>query len=72
MKKSFLAFAILLSACVTCIQGCSSASNEKKQEQTEEKAVYQCPMDCEKGKTHDKAGQCPVCGMDLEKAPVKS
>lgn len=28
--------------------------------------VYACPMDCEKGKTYAKAGQCPVCGMDLE------
>ena len=30
-------------------------------------AVYQCPMDCEKGKTYDKAGSCPVCKMDLKK-----
>jgi len=29
--------------------------------------IYQCPMDCEKGKTYDQPGQCPVCGMDLEK-----
>jgi len=29
-------------------------------------AVYQCPMDCEKGKTYDKPGQCPVCKMDLK------
>ena len=29
--------------------------------------VYQCPMDCENGKTYSKPGQCPVCGMDLEK-----
>lgn len=28
--------------------------------------VYQCPMDCEKGKTYEKEGKCPVCGMDLE------
>lgn len=25
-----------------------------------------CPMNCE-GKTYDKAGRCPVCGMELEK-----
>ncbi|WP_428092463.1 heavy metal-binding domain-containing protein [Candidatus Pollutiaquabacter sp.] len=24
-------------------------------------------MDCEKGKTYDKPGQCPVCNMDLVK-----
>lgn len=35
--------------------------------QNKEMATYQCPMDCEKGKTYDKAGQCPVCNMDLEK-----
>lgn len=50
---------------------CKSASDEKKVEQHEEKVQYQCPMDCEKGKTYNEPGQCPVCGMDLEKAPVK-
>jgi hypothetical protein len=34
---------------------------------TQVAAVYQCPMDCETGKTYDKPGKCPVCGMDLEK-----
>ena len=29
--------------------------------------AYQCPMDCEKGKTYDKEGKCPVCKMDLKK-----
>ena len=28
--------------------------------------VYQCPMDCENGKTYDKPGKCPICEMDLE------
>src|SRR5690606_22219121 len=27
--------------------------------------VFYCPMHCEGEKTYDKAGQCPVCGMDL-------
>ncbi len=32
-----------------------------------EKSVeYQCPMDCEKGKTYDEPGSCPVCKMDLK------
>ena len=31
------------------------------------KAVYQCPIKCEKGKVYDSAGKCPVCKMDLEK-----
>ena len=29
-------------------------------------ADYQCPMDCEDGKTYAEAGSCPVCKMDLK------
>ncbi len=28
---------------------------------------YHCPMHCEGEKNYDKAGDCPVCGMNLEK-----
>ncbi len=27
--------------------------------------IFYCPMQCEGGKTYDKFGNCPVCGMDL-------
>lgn len=30
---------------------------------------YYCPMHCEGEKVYDQAGDCPVCGMDLVKAP---
>ena len=30
---------------------------------------YYCPMFCEGDKVYDKARDCPVCGMDLVKAP---
>ena len=30
---------------------------------------YYCPMYCEGEKAYDKAGDCPVCGMNLVKAP---
>ena len=33
---------------------------------------YYCPMFCEGEKVYDKAGDCPVCGMDLVKAPELS
>lgn len=33
---------------------------------------YYCPMFCEGDKVYDKAGACPVCGMDLVKAPEKN
>ncbi len=32
-------------------------------------AKYICPMNCEKGKTYDQPGTCPVCNMNLE--PMK-
>lgn len=33
---------------------------------------YYCPMHCEGDKVYDKAGNCPVCGMNLEKVPELS
>ncbi|MCF8459696.1 MAG: heavy metal translocating P-type ATPase [Flavobacteriales bacterium] len=32
--------------------------------------VFYCPMHCEGEKTYDKAGDCPVCGMDLIEQPT--
>jgi hypothetical protein len=73
MKKSIVmfAFAIATMSFVSC-------KEEAKEETTTETstdasvhpeemhmASYTCPMDCEKGKTYDAAGQCPVCEMDL-------
>jgi len=31
--------------------------------------IFYCPMHCEDDKTYDKAGSCPVCGMDLIEQP---
>ncbi|WP_026978371.1 heavy metal translocating P-type ATPase [Flavobacterium tegetincola] len=36
------------------------------------RGTYYCPMHCEGDKTYDKAGDCPVCGMDLVKAPTSN
>lgn len=79
MKKSLFVFvaifyfAVLFTACK------ETKKEEAKEEVTierydnhdhskEEMAanIYQCPMDCEKGKTYDAAGSCPVCEMDLK------
>ncbi len=40
---------------------------EKKEETPKGKGTgtFYCPMHCEGDKTYDKAGDCPVCGMDL-------
>jgi len=31
--------------------------------------IFYCPMHCEGEKTYEKAGDCPVCGMDLIEQP---
>ncbi|MGB3948625.1 MAG: heavy metal-binding domain-containing protein [Bacteroidia bacterium] len=68
MKKITLtiAFSALIIAFVTV--GCTSSTVDNKVEQPAEKSLYQCPMDCENGKTYTEKVTCPVCGMDLEKA----
>jgi len=33
--------------------------------------TYQCPMDCEKGKTYAKESACPTCKMNLKKVEEK-
>ncbi|MFN0201998.1 MAG: heavy metal-binding domain-containing protein [Bacteroidia bacterium] len=72
MKK--FVFLLSLSACFfACQQAETNAhktTDAPKQDSVKTEvaaAVYQCPMDCEKGKTYDKAGDCPVCKMALEK-----
>lgn len=45
--------------------GQDTAQNTSK----DPKGTYYCPMHCEGDKTYDKPGNCPVCGMNLEKAP---
>lgn len=67
MKRTTLIFAIVfgLLSCITT--GCDRSSDASKSKHVEEKVLYQCPMDCESGKTYDKPGNCPVCEMELEK-----
>ena len=40
---------------------------DKKEEKPRGKGTgtFYCPMHCEEDKTYNKAGDCPVCGMDL-------
>ncbi len=72
MKKSIILLCVSTMFAVIACNNSKSTEN-KGDSQTESKsdstknAVYQCPMDCEKGKTYAQPGQCPVCGMDLEK-----
>ena len=45
----------------------ASTEHEKHNQKdgTDHKLAYECPMDCEKGKTYDTEGNCPVCKMKL-------
>lgn len=50
-----------------------TSCKEKKDTNKEEiAAVYQCPMDCEHGKTYNNTGSCPICNMDLKPVAEKS
>lgn len=54
---------------------CSSCNTHQPTNQKQKKhnaanttngsGIYYCPMQCEGDKTYNKAGSCPVCGMDL-------
>jgi hypothetical protein len=70
MKKIF----ILCLPAILMVAACNNTktSSEKNAKQADSisdsaKVTYQCPMDCEKGKTYAQAGKCPVCEMELEK-----
>lgn len=83
MKKPILLLALCLSFAVVF----TSCKGEKKEEHVEETEVhesqaadkadiamnnaYQCPMDCEEGKTYEAEGKCPVCEMALKKVEAK-
>jgi len=78
MKKSILLVAAVFSIAVLFTSCKETKKEEIKTENHESHEhdadtkeatadVYQCPMDCEKGKTYDEAGSCPACKMDLKK-----
>ncbi|MGO4817487.1 heavy metal translocating P-type ATPase [Flavobacterium sp. W22_SRS_FP1] len=52
---------------------CCSSKKESDKKDVSSTAIapgkYYCPMHCEEDKVYEKAGDCPVCGMDLVKAP---
>lgn len=79
MKKSILIFAAIFSFAIL-FTACKETKKEEAKEEVKIESheghdheegemgsnVFQCPMDCEKGKTYDVAGSCPVCKMDLK------
>jgi hypothetical protein len=79
MKKSIFVFTAIFSF-VVLFTACKETKKEEVKEEVKieshevhdheegemSSSVYQCPMDCEKGKTYETAGTCPVCKMDLK------
>jgi transcription initiation factor IIE alpha subunit len=67
MKKLIVAVALIF-AVGMITTSCKSDKKEIKTEVNKQMAteVYQCPMDCEKGKSYSKEGNCPVCKMELK------
>lgn len=43
--------------------------NIKQAKPLNQSGIYYCPMHCEGNKTYNQPGNCPVCGMNLEKMP---
>ncbi len=62
--KKLMMFSLIATSFLT---SCNQKSETKNPDSTTISATYQCPMDCEKGKTYDKPGKCSVCDMELEK-----
>lgn len=75
MKKFMLVAVVLFSTSVfmnSCKETKKEVGNTESHEghdhSSDEMAAktYQCPMDCENGKTYDAEGSCPVCNMDIK------
>ena len=67
---TILFFALGSSTFIGCGNG-EEHSHDTETHEHEQHAEYQCPMDCENGKTYDKPGTCPVCEMDIVKIEVE-
>ena len=67
MKKIVFTLVLgLLFVAFSNAQNTEVVAEEAKTEVASSDVVYQCPMDCEEGKTYKEAGKCPVCNMDLK------
>jgi len=71
--KNMLIAGLALALSVVAFNACKHDHSKQNTQTTEAAAPgtkYICPMNCEKGKTYDQPGTCPVCNMNLE--PMKA
>ncbi|GEP52696.1 copper-translocating P-type ATPase [Flavobacterium noncentrifugens] len=52
-----------------CSMSMGDRQHDHHQPKNSTPGKYYCPMHCEGEKIYDKPGNCPVCGMNLEKIP---
>jgi len=67
--KNMLIAGLALALSFAAFSACKNDPSKHPSQATEAAAPgtkYICPMNCEKGKTYDQPGSCPVCNMDLE------
>lgn len=70
--KTNIKVLILLAGILPIMIACNNDKNSSGKEDSttaakdDHKHAYRCPMNCENGKTYEKEGKCPVCGMQLE------
>ena len=69
MTNLFLVFSTVIAVSFFTIS-CNNETSTNKENAVattdEHEHSFRCPMNCEKGKTYDKEGDCPICGMKLE------
>ena len=81
MKKLILML-LVVAAMSFAVTSCKKDKKEEVKTEVEVKeeakeilasndVLYQCPMDCEEGKSYTEAGTCPVCKMDLKEKKVE-
>lgn len=66
MKKQVLILSAIIIGSLIFVAGCSGDKKTEEQPAQKINEQYRCPMKCTEEK-FDKPGNCPVCGMELEK-----
>jgi hypothetical protein len=66
MKKQAVILTAFIFGVLIIAPGCSGNNKKNETPNQQVKEQYQCPMKCSEEK-FEKPGNCPKCGMELEK-----
>ena len=67
----FKLYSSLVFGLVLCFAACRNDPPNQLHHDPNYTHAYVCPMDCEKGKTYEQPGECPVCHMKLVQKEVR-